>query len=81
MKSVGYVAAVVRLYRLALDWLAARMQEGLAVDSLSLPDVFRQEMEKIGTRGQSETFSPESLHLRTCFMIQCEWSRNTCLRP
>ena len=56
MKSVGYVAAVVRLYRLALDWLAARMQEGLAVDSLSLPDVFRQEMEKIGTRGQSENF-------------------------
>lgn len=56
MKSVGYVAAVVRLYRLALDWLAARLNEGQALASLSLPEAFRKEMDKIGTRGQTENF-------------------------
>ena len=56
MKSVGYVGAVVRLYRLALDWLAERRAEGKEWDRVALPAVFRREMDKIGTRGQSENF-------------------------
>ena len=56
MKSVGYVGAVVRLYRLALDWIGAQMEAGQAPADLVLPSAFRNEIEKIGTRGQSENF-------------------------
>ncbi len=56
MKSVGYVGAVVRLYRLALDWLAARLNEGQRLEEVVLPAAFRNELNKIGTRGQSENF-------------------------
>ena len=56
MKSVGYVGAVVRLYRLALDWIGAQMEAGQAPADLVLPSSFRNEIEKIGTRGQSENF-------------------------
>ena len=56
MKSVGYVGAVVRLYRLALDWIGAQMEAGQAPADFVLPSSFRNEIEKIGTRGQSENF-------------------------
>lgn len=56
MKSVGYVGAVVRLYRLALDWIGAQMEAGQAPADFVLPSAFRNEIEKIGTRGQSENF-------------------------
>jgi len=56
MKSVGYVGAVVRLYRLALDWIGEQLFSGQRADSLVLPNDFDKEMKKIGTRGQSENF-------------------------
>jgi putative protease len=56
MKSIGYVGAVVRLYRLALDWIQEQLFLGLSADSLVLPEVFHKEMRKIGTRGQTENF-------------------------
>lgn len=56
MKSVGYVGAVVRVYRLALDWIREQLFLGLAADRLVLPEVFHKEMNKIGTRGQTENF-------------------------
>ena len=56
MKSVGYVGAVVRLYRLALDWIGEQLAAGRSPADLVLPAAFRREMEKIGTRGQSENF-------------------------
>jgi U32 family peptidase len=56
MKSIGYVGAVVRLYRLALDWIGEQLFSGLSIDSLVLPEVFHKEMSKIGTRGQTENF-------------------------
>ncbi len=56
MKSVGYVGAVVRSYRLALDWIQEQLFLGLAADSLVLPEAFHKEMKKIGTRGQTENF-------------------------
>lgn len=56
MKSPGYVGAVVRLYRLALDWIGAQVFSGHSAVSLSLPDAFHKELSKIGTRGQTENF-------------------------
>jgi len=56
MKSIGYVGAVVRLYRLALDWIGEQLFSGLSIDSLVLPEAFHKEMSKIGTRGQTENF-------------------------
>ena len=56
MKSVGYVGAVVRLYRLALDWIAEQLFLGKTAEELVFPDAFRKELSKIGTRGQSENF-------------------------
>ena len=50
MKSVYYVGATVRLYRAALDYLAARNYQG------ALSGEFAEELEKIGTRGHSENF-------------------------
>ena len=56
MKSAGYVGAVVRAYRLALDWIKEQLFLGLSLDSLVLPEAFHKEMRKIGTRGQTENF-------------------------
>jgi putative protease len=56
MKSAGYVGAVVRLYRLALDWIGEQIFLGKAAVSLSLPETFHNELSKIGTRGQTENF-------------------------
>ena len=56
MKSVGYVGAVVRLYRLALDWIEQQLFLGEPAVSLILPAAFRKELSKIGTRGQTENF-------------------------
>ncbi len=50
MKSVYYVGAITRLYRAALDYWAAR---GLAA---ALPESFREELLKIGSRGYTENF-------------------------
>ncbi len=50
MKSVYYVGATVRLYRAALDYLAANNGQG------PLPTEFAEELQKVGTRGHSENF-------------------------
>ena len=56
MKSVGYVGAVVRVYRLALDWIKMQLFSGESAVSLVLPGSFHNEISKIGTRGQTENF-------------------------
>lgn len=56
MKSAGYVGAVVRLYRQALDWIGEQIFSGQSALSLRLPESFHNELSKIGTRGQSENF-------------------------
>jgi len=56
MKSVYYAGATVRLYRAGLDFIAARLAEGMHIADISLPDAFREEMNAIGTRGWSENF-------------------------
>lgn len=56
MKSAGYVGAVVRLYRQALDWIGEQIFLGKPAVSLRLPDTFHNELSKIGTRGQTENF-------------------------
>ncbi|MGI6656689.1 MAG: peptidase U32 family protein [Desulfobulbus sp.] len=56
MKSMGYVGAVVRLYRLALDWIGDQLRAGAPADTLVLPEAFQRELEQIGTRGLSENF-------------------------
>jgi putative protease len=57
MKSVYYVGAVVRVYRAALDFIAAN-GEGPAADnrSITLPPVYMEELMKVGTRGYTENF-------------------------
>ena len=50
MKSVYYVGAITRLYRAALAYWAA---QGL---DAALPDAFREELLKIGSRGYTENF-------------------------
>ncbi len=50
MKSVYYVGAITRLYRAALDFLAANACRG------PLPPEFAAELNKIGSRGQTENF-------------------------
>ncbi|WP_035274763.1 peptidase U32 family protein [Desulfogranum japonicum] len=61
MKSVGYVGSVVRLYRCALDYIAAKILT-TPISEIIIPDMFFKELEKIGTRGRSENFftSPPS---------------------
>mgnify|MGYP000869343801 FL=1 len=56
MKSVGYVGAVVRLYRLALEWIREQLLSDQPAVSLTLPEAFDNELSKIGTRGQTENF-------------------------
>src|SRR3990167_4934849 len=50
MKSVYYVGAITRLYRAALDYWKL---EGL---DAALPEAFREELLKIGSRGYTENF-------------------------
>ena len=57
MKSVGYVGAVVHLYRQALLWIQAQVGAGANLHSLVLPQEFFAELEAIGTRGYTENFS------------------------
>jgi putative protease len=57
MKSVYYVGAVVRVYRAALDYIAANMEGFLANKwSFSLPSVYMDELMKVGTRGYTENY-------------------------
>ncbi len=56
MKSMAYVGGVVRLYRAALDWIGEAFSAGADPGDIVLPEAFRSEMEKIGTRGQTENF-------------------------
>jgi len=56
MKSASYAGAVVRLYRLALDWIQEQLFSGQSLVSLVLPEAFHKELNKIGTRGQTENF-------------------------
>ncbi|HFQ91164.1 MAG TPA: U32 family peptidase [Desulfobulbus sp.] len=56
MKSMAYVGSVVRLYRAALDWIGERISAGSDPAGIVLPQSFRREMNKIGTRGQTENF-------------------------
>ncbi|MCI5165318.1 MAG: U32 family peptidase [Candidatus Electrothrix sp. GM3_4] len=60
MKSMGYVGAAVRIYRAALDFIQEEMNRGVEITQISLPDSFKNEMNKIGTRGQTENFFNES---------------------
>lgn len=56
MRSVGYVGAMVRLYRLALDWIAEQLSCGEDLAHLRLPEDFLREADRIGTRGRTENF-------------------------
>ena len=56
MKSVGYVGAVVRLYREALRWIQEEAAAGADLDTMNLPEAFFQELDAIGTRGHTENF-------------------------
>jgi putative protease len=56
MKSMGYVGAVVRVYRAALDYIREQIFSGKGIDEIRLPQAFRNEMNKIGTRGWTENF-------------------------
>ncbi|NLZ17565.1 MAG: U32 family peptidase [Desulfobulbaceae bacterium] len=56
MKSVGYVGAVVHLYRQALQWIQTQAAAGAELTSLSLPQEFFQQLNAIGTRGHTENF-------------------------
>ncbi len=60
MKSMGYVGAAVRIYRAALDFIQEEIDRGVKITQIALPDSFRIEMNKIGTRGQTENFFNES---------------------
>lgn len=57
MKSIFYVGGVVRVYRAALDYLAALPAEAWRDPAaIALPPVFKAEIAKTGTRGGSENF-------------------------
>lgn len=56
MKSMGYVGAVVRVYRAALDYIEEQLFSGKSIQKIVLPRTFRNEINKIGTRGQTENF-------------------------
>jgi putative protease len=57
MKSVYYVGAVTRVYRAALDYIAAQSVEAQAANrALMLPPVYLEELLKVGTRSYSENF-------------------------
>ncbi len=56
MKSMGYVGAVVRVYRAALDYIEEQLFLGESIQKIVLPQAFANEIKKIGTRGQTENF-------------------------
>ena len=56
MKSMGYVGAVVRVYRAALTYIAEQLVLQKDKQNIVLPRAFRNEMDKIGTRGHTENF-------------------------
>ena len=57
MKSVYYVGAVVRVYRAALDYIAAKRERpGADNKHIKLPPVYMEELLKVGTRGYTENF-------------------------
>ncbi len=60
MKSMGYVGAIVRVYRAALDYIKQQLSAGTPIEKIVLPQSFRKEINKIGTRGQTENFFDES---------------------
>ncbi|MCI5120067.1 MAG: U32 family peptidase [Candidatus Electrothrix sp. AUS4] len=60
MKSMGYVGATVRVYRAALNYIQEQLNQGAEINKITLPDTFQQEINKIGTRGQTENFFNES---------------------
>ncbi len=55
MKSVYYVGAVIRLYRAALDYIAAQ-PETADPTAITLPTAMGEELSKIGSRGYTENF-------------------------
>lgn len=57
MKSVYYVGSVVRVYRAALDYIAAELAKGHSgLRSLKLESMYMEELMKVGTRGYTENF-------------------------
>ena len=57
MKSIFYVGGVVRIYRAALDYLAALPGEAWKnPEAIHLPEVFMEEICRTGTRGMTENF-------------------------
>jgi len=57
MKSIFYVGGVVRIYRAALDYLAALpAADWRDPAAIALPLIFRTEIAKTGTRGATENF-------------------------
>ena len=60
MKSIFYVGGVVRVYRAALDYLGqlpiAAWEDPAAI---RLPDLFMEEISRLGTRGVTENFITE----------------------
>ncbi|XOF35331.1 MAG: peptidase U32 family protein [Candidatus Electrothrix sp. YB6] len=59
MKSTGYVAAAVRVYRAALDYIQEQSAQAEEPEQMQLPQSFRDEISKVGTRGQTENFFTE----------------------
>jgi len=79
MKSIFYVGGVVRIYRAALDYLAALPEEAWRNPSaIRLPEVFMEEICRTGTRGVTENFissrpgSSEMLYHSSRAMQSCE---------
>ncbi len=60
MKSTGYLAGAVRVYRAALDYIKEKRRLGLPWQDICLPPLFQQEIDKVGTRGQTENFFLET---------------------
>ncbi len=57
MKSLFYVAGVVRVYRAALDYLSALPDSSWKnPERIEIPGEFSREIAKIGTRGMTENF-------------------------
>ena len=60
MKSIFYVGGVVRVYRAALDYLAQLPKEAWDDSAaIRMPEQFMQEIQKTGTRGNTENFINE----------------------
>ena len=54
VKSYAYTAQATRLYRHALDWIAAQTAAGADAAGLTMPERFFAELANIGTRGYTE---------------------------